>query len=417
MKTQLPVNIKPLNPDLEIMKNGLLEVKTPLIWEPSSTNFHLDGLFSEGIFGQIGTPERFSRLGFINLYTQVITPKAFRDILALKSAYEEILTGRTFAKFDNKLKDFVICDKNTTGSDTGYNFFVTHLNDIVFPFTKSESRKYSIETIYKYKKHNCLLIDKALVLPAGLRDIKQNDDKVEIEEINKLYISILALSNELRTVVNSPSLIRLYDGVRYQLQTKIYDLYLNHKTFFEGKSGFAQKRFARRGLAYGARNVISGATLQGSHPDDPQFMKHNEISVGLFQCLKMYQPLIINQIRSLFYGQIFSPGVLRVTGINPRNKMIEYVDVNNKEIDRMLSSESLESLINTFKNTHMRTNPVSFFSESGDTYWLFLVYDTGDKIYILRNIDDFTTFMKNKNIDVDKSKIRPLTYLEMFYLE
>ena len=45
-----------------IQKNMLQEVTSQLLYEPSSTNFHPEGLFSESIFGQIGSSIRYTSL-------------------------------------------------------------------------------------------------------------------------------------------------------------------------------------------------------------------------------------------------------------------------------------------------------------------------------------------------------------------
>lgn len=416
MQPKEPFNITPLHVDEFIKSKGLLEVKSHLIWEPSSSNLHPDGLFSEGIFGQIGSPERYSRIGFISLNTKIFAPMVYKNITDLKPMYEEIMSGKIFAMFNDKLKEFVPCDKSTVGADTGFTFFLSRFDDVVFPETASQTRKMKIKAINLAKEKNCAIIERMLVLPAGLRDVKQTGDRFEVDEINKLYSSLLSLSLEVKSNLTSPALSKIYDGVKYAIQLKAYEIYDTHKTFIEGKGGFGQRRFARRALAYGSRNVISGAVMQATHPEDPQYLKHDETMIGLFQVTKMFQPLVIHQLRSVFYSQIFTQGSLRVPGINQTTKKIEYIEVSDQEINRALSSDSLEDLINTFQNAHMRTNPVSIKDITGKRYWLFLVYDDHDKIYILRNSDDFVEFMTSQGKTINPEQLRPLTYLEMIYL-
>ncbi len=416
-----PFNITPLHVDNFIKAKGLLEVTSHLIWEPSSTNLHPDGLFSEGIFGQIGSSERFSKIGYISLNTRVLAPVIFKNVVDLKPMYSEIMAGKIYAKFNDELGEFIPCDKATVGADTGFTFFIDHFEKLVFPTTASHTRQTKIKVIEKAKSMGCAIIERMLVLPAGLRDIKQTGDSYEIEEINKVYSSLLSLSMEVKNGLTSAFLAKIYDGIKYNIQLKVYELYDNHKTFLEGKAGFGQRRYSRRGLAYGTRNVVTGANMQGASPDDSTYLKHDETAIGLFQAAKMFQPLVINQLRSIFYGQIFAQGILRVPAIDPKTKKIIYIEITDQEIDRVLSSNSLEDLINNFQNVHMRTKPVSVKDANDKYYWLFLVYDepgtTGDdKIYILRNVDDFVEFMESKQHHVDQTRIRPLTYLEMFYL-
>jgi len=416
-----PFNITPLHVDNFIKSQGLVEVTSHLIWEPSSTNLHPDGLFSEGIFGQIGSSERFSRIGFISLNTKILAPVIFKNVIDLKPMYSDIMAGKTYAKFNVKLGEFIPCEKTVVGADTGFTFFITHFDKLVFPRTSSHTRTSKIKVIEKAKSMGCAIIERMLVLPAGLRDIKQDGDKFEVEEINKLYASLLSLSMEVNSGVTSPTLAKIYDGVKYNIQLKVYELYDTHKNFLDGKSGFGQRRYARRGLAYGTRNVITGADMTAEDPTDSRYLKNDEVLIGLFQCVKMYQPLVINQLRSIFYGQIFTQGSLRVPAIDPKTKRIIYIEVSDQEINRTLSSDSLEDLINSFQNVHVRNKAVSIRDVDNGYYWLFLVYDEpnpngDDKIYILRNIDDFTEFMESQNKKINPEFIRPLTYLEMFYL-
>lgn len=416
METTQPFNISLLNIDNYIKSHGCIEIKSSLIWEPSSTNLHPDGLFSEGIFGQIGTTERISRIGFISLHTKILAPLIYKNTLDMKSVYGDIMEGRVYATFDEKLGDFIPCDKTKVGANTGYSFFISCFDKLKFVHTNSHTRTSKIKVIEKARKEGTAIWERLLVLPAGLRDLKQEGDRFVVEDINKLYSSIITLSLEIKDSNNSPFLAMVYDGVKYNIQKKAYELYDYHKEFFSGKTGFGQRRFARRAVAHGTRNVITGANMQGSHPNDPRYHKHTETIFPLYQTMKMFQPLVIYNVKTHFYNVIFSAGILQVTGISPKTKQLEYVTVTDSEINKMLNTDSLENLISAFQNVHMRSNPVGFKDENNNFYWLFLIYDTGSDIYILRNIEDFIVFMSKQNIKVDINLIRPLTYVEMFYI-
>lgn len=416
MEPKNPVNIWPLHPEKYIKEHGLIEVTSYLTWEPSSSNLHPDGLFSEGIFGQLGSPERLSTMGFISLNTPILSPLAYKNVNDLKGLYVRIMSGQQYAIFDEKLKDFLPCDKTEVGCDTGYTFFLSRFNDLKFAHNKSELRSQKILTIEKMKEMDAAIVRQVLVLPAGIRDIKQTGDRFEVEEINKVYTSILSLASEVKQSTSNPLLDKVYDGVRYNIQLKVYELFLTHKNFFDGKTGYGQRRYARRGLAWGTRNVITAANMSAESVDDQTFLKQNETLVPVFQAAKAFQPAVISQLRELFYSQIFSMGVTRVAGIDTKTFNIEYIDVTDTEVTKALSSAGLEELIVMFQNVHMREKPVIIRDVNNKFYYLFLVYDNNNEIYVLRNVNDFSTFMKeNKNHEVDTSKIRPLTYVEMMY--
>ena len=70
MEPKAPFNFWIMDVNNYIFLNGLKEVKTQLIYEPSTSNFHPEGLYSEEIFGQIGSPQRVATLGYIDLHTK-----------------------------------------------------------------------------------------------------------------------------------------------------------------------------------------------------------------------------------------------------------------------------------------------------------------------------------------------------------
>lgn len=417
MKPQSPVNIWPLNIDNLIKEQGLIEVTSPLIWEPSSTNLHPDGLFSEGIFGQIGTAERISRCGFMSLNTAILAPVIYKNVIDLKPIYSEIMSGKIYAYLDKKSGELIPCDKEKVGSDTGFSFFLSCFDSLKFPKTESHTRQMKILAIERAKSIGAAVVKRLLILPAGLRELKVENGRVAVEEINSIYKYILALASEVKNSDDSPQLNRIYDGVRYNIQLKVYELFSVHKEFLSGKAGFAQRKYARRALAYGTRNVISGAELKGTSVSDPTYQKHDETIAPLFQLAKGFQPLVIHNLRALFYSQIFTQSSTRVIGIDTKTYNTEYIDVSNSEVNNALSSEGMEDLISMFKNVHMREKPVIIRDVNDKFYYLFLVYDTGESVYLFRSVEDFTTFMKdNHNVDVDRKYIRPLTYMEMLYL-
>lgn len=416
-----PANIWFMHNENYIKSHGLLEVTSQLIYEPSSTNFHPAGFFSELIFGQIGSPSRINTLGYLSCHTKTIAPHVWKNTIDLKPVYDTIMQGKTYAVWNDELHRFDPCAKDTEEADTGYAFFITHFNDIVFEPTTSHTRNNKITAIEKAKETDCAIVNTMIVAPAGLRDVREENGRVKIEDINKLYNSILVLSQELKTSVTNPILMKFYDGIKYNLQLKIYQIFDYWKEFLDGKGGFLQRRYARRAIAYGTRNVVTSANMTGLTTDDPQFLKHEETLAPVYQSAKAFQPLVVHYIKSLFYDPIFAFGSMQVPAINTDTKKVQYIEVSNSEITKALSANSGEELINAFQNTQIRLNPVSVKNKDSIEYWLYLVYDTGNEIYLLRNIDNFKDFMrKNKLVEkdeeIDESKFRPLTYLEMMYI-
>ena len=104
MIPQEPFNFWTMNPDEFIQRNGLKEVTSQLNYEPSSTNFHPEGLFSEEIFGQLGSSSRIATLGYINLHTPILTPVVYKNVIDLKPIYNNIMQGKASAKWNEETK-------------------------------------------------------------------------------------------------------------------------------------------------------------------------------------------------------------------------------------------------------------------------------------------------------------------------
>ena len=65
-----PMNLTILDPEEYIQRKNILPVSSHAMYETSTGRFHPEGLFSEVIFGQVGTNQRLVKRGFIDLHTQ-----------------------------------------------------------------------------------------------------------------------------------------------------------------------------------------------------------------------------------------------------------------------------------------------------------------------------------------------------------
>ena len=102
-----PLNLRLMDIDNFVKTRAVMEVTSPFIHTSSSNQMSEDGLFSEKIFGAIGTPTRFLQFGYINLNCKIIHPLIFQNIIALKRFYGEIMAGREYAIWDNEAREFV----------------------------------------------------------------------------------------------------------------------------------------------------------------------------------------------------------------------------------------------------------------------------------------------------------------------
>ena len=149
-------NIDLLIPDKEYFKqNNLKEVTSLAIFETNSNVFHNDGLYSINVFGPVGSAERLKRHGYIDFKIPVLHPLVYSSIVKLGKKYEKIMSGTGYAYFDNATKDFIM-DENNENSQTGYDFFIKHIDKIQYGTTESKKRDYKIALVDKYGRSSGL---------------------------------------------------------------------------------------------------------------------------------------------------------------------------------------------------------------------------------------------------------------------
>lgn len=400
-------NISLLDVDKFIEDNEIGEVKSQFIRTPSSNQLDPEGLFSQVIFGEIGSPERMLNFGYIDLKTKIFHPRIYKSIVILKGLYGEIMAGAAFAYFDEKEKDFIKTTRDDENGGTGYSFFMNRVDDIIYKETKSVERNDRIKLVTSFKERNFL--SKYLVVMAGMRDIEIGDID-SYDEINKLYMTLISLAQALPDN-NSDNAI--YDTTRYALQRKanaIYD-YL-YTDFMKGKKGWLEDKFSKRGLTLGARNVISAAKIIGSSPRDPRMLKTNECMYGIYHTIKTLQPMAVYWFKRLFFNQVVGDRVSQIPVIDPKTKKLVYIEIESKVKDKMISSDGITNIIKRFEDTDFRREIVSVESVEKKKYNLFNVYDDGKQIVIFRDIEAFKRHRPQANIDY----VRGLTYAEMFYI-
>ena len=406
-----PVRLSIMDVQKFIRENKCQPVTSVFIRETTTNEFKSDGLFSEKIFGQINTPERLVRFGYINLRTKIIHPVIYKNIIKLKSLYEEIVSRQTYAVFNPSTGEFERASEEDDDADTGYQFFMDHLNDIRWEKNQSLKHNEMVDVIEKNKDK--LILEQCLVLPAGLRDLREDEAKPAADSINKLYSSLINYTLALPT---SGTTSDIYDNVRYSIQKKVLEIYQYLFDMVEGKFGFFQRKYGSRNLALGTRNVVSTASMSASSPEDPQYLKMDEIKISLFQVCKMFTPLIVYNMKMLFLNEVFSITADQIAVIDPATNNLVYQPVDEDEKSRFLSSEGIEKIIDLFRDPEFRFTPVMVYNEQGHGYYLYMIYDDNEVVYITRSVSELVQHLKEKGGLFDQNKLRPITYAEMLYI-
>ena len=377
------------------------EVKSPLIFETSSRVFKTDGLFSTEIFGPIGSTQRNETYGYIDLGVPVMHPFIYENLLTLSSKYEEIVSGKKYAKFNTQLGDFEL---TTDGSgDTGYHFFITNAHKIKFVDNNSDQRRYKINLIKKYIDPK-FMSTKWLVLPAGLRDYTEDENGVPSEdEINNLYRKLLSACNMVKNT-NVGNNLDLIDPVRLKIQNITDEIFQYIYHLLKGKSKFIEGKFAKRATTYGTRNILTPIPSRIKDLNDVDRITNNDTVVGLYQYVKAIAPIAMNRVQTIFINKILNPNSNQAYLINPKTMTTELVNIPVKKRDEWLSIEGLNNIMNKLQQASLRNDPVMI-----DKHYLAAVHDDGVNVTVY--ID--TGEIEDEEI---KKNLRPLTYAELWYI-
>lgn len=408
-----PLNIKLLDVDKFIQENNVKRVSSSFVKLPSENTFHPEGLFSEEIFGQIASDERLARFGYIKLNTKVFHPRVYKLITKLKSFYAGILNGSVQAKFDQQLGDFVRTSIDDESGQSGFQFFITNFPNMKFKITKSLTRNDKVRILQQAIKDGTYVIDKFLVLPAGVRDHKDEFGTETTDEINKFYMSII---NYAAAIPSKSGSNPVFDSVRFSLQKKIVQTHDYINDMMQGKSGFVSKKYGRRALALGTRNVISAADMSANDGSDLMALKADETKLPLFQAMKAFQPLVVNKLKLLFFSQIFDESSDQIGVLSHGDMKLSYQPINSEEKEQFMSSAGIEKLITLYRDPEYRKRAVEVHSDDGKSHYLFVIYDEGDKITVLRNVSEFKQRRLDNSEPFDESRLRPLTWMEAMFM-
>lgn len=395
----LPFNIEIMNPQ-RIPWSMLRPVTSLDIYDGLSTELNDAGLYSIPIFGRVGSDERDEKFSYIHIKSSIFHPEIFKSLIALKQMYAGILSGNTYAVWDENEKDFI--KSSAMEGQTGYAFFVSHWKDIDFKETGSPKRSDKIKLINKYK--DIAMYRNILVLPAGLREIQidPGSSRTVENEVNDMYRKLLSAAN---TITDDPQLANgvLYDPVRWTLQNRFNELYEHYAGMLSGKRGLLQQKWGSRRVFNGTRNVITAAQLGTERLGSRTAPDLNNTRIGLYQLARGALPLTIHMLQTGWLSQVFANGTLARL-IDRKTLKAFDSEVDPMTLTKWTTQEGLEKLINGFREPQLRNKPITV---NGN--YLGLVYADEHTFKIFGDIDELPTHLSKKHV-------HPMTYTELMYL-
>ena len=268
-----------LNMEEYIKKNRLLEVKNSNVFGIGKKTFDEEGLWSELIFGRIGSKERRIKFGYITLGAKFITPVVYKMLATYSEDIRDALAEKkTFSiSPDGDLKEDPI-------GETGVLFLTQNYKQIKFDKLSKKDKLDVGEFIEKNKE--LIFIDRYLILPAGgLRDMStsKSNTKQFTSEINDLYERLISLNSQLVTH-SEDEMMKVIFGK--EIQKVLNQVYIWIKSRLEGKQGLLRGTLLKKTLDYSARIIAT------SDPNIPL----GYIGLPWHTLLVLYEPFFFHYV-------------------------------------------------------------------------------------------------------------------------
>lgn len=263
-----------LNIERFITENKLMEVKSFRI---PFKNYDEDGLWSEVIFGPIGSKTRSERFAYIDLKQKFIHPIVFDLVATVSDETSKIIRekGRYIVKNGRYYEDI--------NGETGVDFLIRTFEDVKFSSFCHSHKKEVAEYLDNTKKF--ILIDKFLVSPAANRDIdiynKSGGGKLEKEIINELYSKLIIYLQQITGVPDMDAITNR----RIQMQLNALIDYIK-KIKMTGKKGLFRGTMLKKSMDYSTRLVLT------NDPDIPL----GYIGLPWHALVAVFEPFMIHHL-------------------------------------------------------------------------------------------------------------------------
>lgn len=330
--------------------NQIMEVTSPFILT-SDGNTDPEGIFSQEIFGRMGSRERAIKMGYINLKRKFIHPFVYDAIYQMYRNLPSIISGERWVKLGIN-GEIVTTTPNDVKGETGIDFFVNNWKKIKWDVNDDSKSRKKKEIIFSTMKEEEIFIDKWLVLPAMYRDInlhdKQSKGKIDMDESNSYYIRLINyVSSDSITFTSS-----------FMTQSNVQSLLSEIHNFFikkpDGKRGLIHSGIMGKTVDYAAVAVISAPRFTAETVDEQQ-VPYNHIGVPLYLVCALFFPYIVKALEDIFFD------------VNQSTKIIlgdETVDVDEK-VQYNVDSESLTLLVEAYVKDKTKAIRTKRFTLSG----------------------------------------------------
>ena len=273
-----------LDIDQFVKRNKIKPVTSSNVY--SGQKLDPNGLFSEEIFGRLGSKERRKQFGYIDLKRKFIHPEAYNILTSINTDLSKLINNKEeFVVHEGQLIN-TFNDEKATGGKTGILFFFSIIDDINWKKIETQKPEY-LDFITKNK--NKLFIDKWLVLPAGIRDIqtstKNKKTMIQFSEIVEKYKTLIQQVNILPDEYTE-DMEDLIAPMAQQVQRTLLDIDIWFKNRLKGKTGLIKGTIGKKTIDYSGRFVITTDNT----------LDFGKIGLPFIFVLKLFEPFAIHEL-------------------------------------------------------------------------------------------------------------------------
>jgi DNA-directed RNA polymerase beta' subunit len=281
------MQIKLLDIESLIRKEGLLQVSDPIYFTKQGLPTE-DGLFSNKIFGNLGTPARKNRFSYINLNGIFIQPLIAKLLMSLDKNIDRCINGQGFFSVVNGK---LVPDEEKGG--TGIEHLYKIYDELKFSGRESEIRKSKVNLIDNLKKTD-IFITKFPVIPAFLRDYNPSSEPgriADVDEINDMYSKIIRMSNTL----SGSSFSFISTATKAGIQNEMIKIYSYLTESLAHKNGLIKRSLIGKSVDYATRSVITAPRFTSDTWQDQQ-VRFGYTGIPLSQAAVLFYPFFVKYI-------------------------------------------------------------------------------------------------------------------------
>ena len=265
-----------------IIRNKLKEVSSNSIYS-ANNKLEVAGLFSEEIFGRLGSNERRKKFGYIDLRYKFIHPECYKYLCSLDSKISKILNNKGSFVINEKGE---ILETDSEVGKTGILFIINNAKDINWKLFKNKKPKI---LDFILKNFDNIFIDKYVVLPAGIRDIQisttTQKTMIQFSEITELYQQLI---QRIKTLPNSIDDLNeeIINPMVQQIQISLLSINTWFKNRLSGKEGIIRGTVGKKTVDYSGRFVVTTDNT----------LEMGFVGLPYYFIIKLFEPFILHYI-------------------------------------------------------------------------------------------------------------------------